>query len=483
MENKPIKLKNLAVRMKKAFLQLWLLVLALTVGMGALSYIRGQRSFVPMYEASAVFTVEAGYTTDAIFSNNLYYDQYAARQLAATFQQIIPMDVMRDLIVQEIPKGYINGYATATAVAESNLIILRVTSNDPQDAYDYLSAIIHCYPQVAIYVASNPVLNIMQSAIVPTEPYNYFDGAYAAARGGIIGLAAGLALVMLYALLTRTVQTADELKSTLNLPLIVALPKVTLKRRRKKTASGLITSESDPNMAESLRGLRVKMKKLLDSPEKKVTLVTSTIAGEGKTTVAINLAHALVSDGHRVLLLDADLRSQSVSRAMGEKATGHNLLDWLRDPEIPVETMIRTNEALKLDFISGHSTDERHYTVSIHALTQLLEGLKRRYDYIIMDTAPCEVISDTASLCRCADCVLYVVRQDHAQSSQILNAVTALHQKDVTITGCIFNGVPQSHHKYGYSHGYSYGYRKYGYGYSYRTYGAYSRYTKKNNID
>lgn len=483
MENKPIKLKNLAVRIKKAFLQLWLLVLALTVGMGALSYIRGQRSFVPMYEASAVFTVEAGYTTDAIFSNNLYYDQYAARQLAATFQQIIPMDVMRDLIVQEIPKGYINGYATATAVAESNLIILRVTSNDPQDAYDYLSAIIHCYPQVAIYVASNPVLNIMQSAIVPTEPYNYFDGPYAAARGGIIGLAAGLALVMLYALLTRTVQTADELKSTLNLPLIVALPKVTLKRRRKKTASGLITSESDPNMAESLRGLRVKMKKLLDSPEKKVTLVTSTTAGEGKTTVAINLAHALVSDGHRVLLLDADLRSQSVSRAMGEKATGHNLLDWLRDPDIPVESLIRTNEAMKLDFISGHSTDERHYTVNIHALTQLLEVLKRRYDYIIMDTAPCEVISDTASLCRCADCVLYVVRQDHAQSSQILNAVTALHQKDVTITGCIFNGVPQSHHKYGYSHSYSYGYRKYGYGYSYRSYGAYSRYTKKNNID
>ena len=67
----PIKLRNLAVRLKKSFLRLWLLVLVLTVGMGALSYIRGQRSFVPMYEASAVFTVEAGYTTDAIFSNNL----------------------------------------------------------------------------------------------------------------------------------------------------------------------------------------------------------------------------------------------------------------------------------------------------------------------------------------------------------------------------------------------------------------------------
>ena len=111
---------------------------------------------------------------------------------------------------------------------------------------------------------------------------------------------------------------------------------------------------------------------------------------------------------------------------------------------------------------------------------QQLELLTMQYDYVIIDTAPCEVVSDTAALCRCADCVLYVVRQDHAQSSQVLNAVTSLHQKDVQIRGCIFNGVPQYHRRHGYGYGYSYGYQKYGYGYGYRKYG-YSKYSKQSS--
>ena len=475
----PIKLINLALRLKNAFFRLWLVMLALTVGFGVYSYLQAKRSFVPMYESSAIFTVDAAYKNDDIFNNAAYQDQYAARQMAASYQQILSMDVMRDLVVQRLPKGYINGHATATAVAESNLLVLRVTSTVPQDACDYLNAIISCYPQVASYMASNPEVRIMQSATVATEPYNTFDGAYSALRGCVVGLLAGIALLLAYALLTHTIQTTDELKSTVNLPIVVTLPRVAPKKRRKKSA-GLITADSDPNLAESLRGLRVKVKKLLDSPEKKTVLITSTIAGEGKTTVAINLARSLVSDGHRVLLLDADLRNQSVARALGEKAAGHNLLDCLRDPDISLLDLVRTAPDMKLDYISGRHTDNRHYTINTHAVMQQLELLTMQYDYVIIDTAPCEVVSDTAALCRCADCVLYVVRQDHAQSSQVLNAVTSLHQKDVQIRGCIFNGVPQYHRRHGYGYGYSYGYPKYGYGYGYRKYG-YSKYSKQSS--
>lgn len=470
----PIKLKNLIIRLRHAFLRLWPLILALSVGVGALSYVRGQRNFVPMYESTAIFTVDAAYLNDDIFNNTAYYDQYAARSLAEVLPQILPTQAMRDLILQVIPKGYINGSASVSSVADSNLVVLRVKSSNPQDAYDYLSAIVKCYPQILQYVASNPKVRVMQPPVVPTEPYNTFDGSYAAIRGGIVGLAAGLALMVAYALLVRTVQSGDELKSAINLPIIVSLPKVTAKKRRKKTA-GLLTADADPNLAESFRGLRVKVKKLVAPTQKKVILVTSTIAGEGKTTVSINLAQSLVSDGHKVLLLDADLRNQSVARALGEKATGYSLLDCLRDPDISVLDLIRTVPGSKLEYVSGRSTDAQHYTVNPRSLDQLLELLALRYDYIVMDTAPCEVVSDTASMCRCAGCVLYVVRQDHAHIGQILNAVTTLHHKDVRITGCVFNGVPQNHRHYGYGYGYSYGYKKYSYSYHYSKY-SYSHY-------
>lgn len=470
----PIDLRNFAVRMKDALARTWLLVLALTLALGGLNYYRAKRSFVPMYEATAVFTVDAGYTADDIFSNSAYQDQYAARQMANSFQQILGMDVMRDLVIQQLPGGYINGVATATAVADSNLLVLRVQSSVAQDAYDYLNAIIDCYPQVASYMATNPKVRIMQSAALPSQPYNQFSGTGPAVKGALIGLVAGLALTLLLALLRRTVQTTDELKSTVNLPIVVTLPKVAAKKRRKNAAPARISAESDPNMAESLRGLRVKVKKLLEAPEKKIVLLTSTIADEGKTTVAVNLACALKKGGHKVLLLDADLYSQSVARALGEKPTGRNLLDCLRDPDISILDLIRTAQEQGLDYISGRNTDSRYYTINTKSLKQLLEVLTMEYDYIVVDTAPCEVISDTAALCRCADCVLYVVRQNHATSGQIINAVTSLHGKDVHIDGCIFNGVPQSQRQYGYGYGYGYGYRYRKYGYS-----KYSGYDKK----
>lgn len=483
----PIKLINLAIRFKSTFFQLWPLVLVLTLGASLFSYIQAKRSFTPMYEASAIFTVDSSYVDNDIFSTGAYYDQYAAEQLATAFPQILSTEMMRDLVLQELDQGYINGYAYAEAVAESNLLVLRVQSAVPEDAYEYLCAILDCYPQVAVYMMDQIKVRIMQAPTVPDEPYNVFDGSYSAMRGGVIGFVAGLAILLACALLTRTIQTTDELKSALNLPILVALPKVVQKKRRKNVSAGLITAKSDPNMAESLRGLRVKIKKLLDSPEKKTVLVTSTLAGEGKTTVAINLARSLTSDGHKVLLLDADLRNQSVARALGDKAAGYSLLDCLKDPDISILDLIRKSESMNFDYISGRNTDQRHYSINAKALEQILEVLTMQYDYVIMDTPPCEVVSDTATLCRCADCVLYVVRQDYAQNSQVLNAITSLHQKDVTIAGCIFNGVPQFHRQYGYGYrssygyGYDYGYRKYSYGSKYG-YG-YSKYAKEDKSE
>lgn len=260
----PIKLINLAIRFKSTFFQLWPLVLVLTIGAGLFSYIQAKRSFTPMYEASAIFTVDSGYPSGDIFSTDAYYDQYAAQQLAAAFPQILSTEMMRDLVVQELEKGYINGSAYAEAVVDSNLLVLRVQSVNAQDAYDYLCAILDCYPQVAVYMMNDVKVRIIQPPTVPAEPYNIFDGTYSATRGGLIGFVLALGILLACALLTRTIQTTDELKSAVNLPILVALPKVVQKKRRKATAPSLITADSDPNMAESLRGLRVKVKKLLD---------------------------------------------------------------------------------------------------------------------------------------------------------------------------------------------------------------------------
>ena len=488
----PLQLLNLMIRFKNAFMQMWILLVAASILLGGFFWYREKRAFVPMYETKAIFTVDAGYSPEDIFGTSAYYDQYAAQQLAGAFPMILSTDMMRDLVMQELNKGYIPGYAQAVAVADSNMLVLTVTGNNARDAYDYLCAIIKCYPQVAAFMVENPQVKIVTSPSMPTEPYNSFKGGAALFKGVMMGAFISLSFILLCAILTKTIQTTDELKKAVNIPILVALPKVEVKKRRSG-ANTLITAESDPNLTESMRGLRMKVKKMLRDSDKKVVLVTSTLAGEGKTTIAINVAAALARDGHRVLLLDADLHSQSVARALGEQVDHDGLMECMRENPVSVFSCIRKNEAQKLDFISGRSTDKRHYTLNINKVNSLLEELKHLYDYVVIDTPPNDVVSDAMALCRCANCILYVVRQDYVQRNQVINSIASMHAKGITINGCIFNGVPKFHrqygygYRYGYGYGYDYGNKKYHYGdkysyanrYRYSSYSSYSSYAPK----
>lgn len=486
-QEQSINLGTLMIRLKIALFRLWPVVLSLTVLIGLVNFVRDRNSYVPMYESKAIFTVDSGHDADDIFYTGAYYDQYAAQQLASAFPYLLPLDLMNDLVVQELDKGYINGTATAEAIADSNMVVLTVHSNDPQDAYDYLCALIKCFPQVAGYMVDNPQVKIMTAPNLPTAPYTTEPGIGSVIKGMILGLALGCVIVFFYALASHTIQTPDELKSAVNLPILIALPKVIQKKRRTGTNT-LISADADPNLAESMRGLRMKIKKLLQPTGGKTILLTSTLAGEGKTTVAVNLAYTLIRDGHKVIVLDADLRSQSVARTLGEKATGSSLMDCLKDRSLSILDCIRSGKN-GLDFISGRSVDKRHYAIDTNLMQQLLKDLSVRYDYVIIDTPPSEIVSDSASLCRCADCVLYVIRQNYTQKGQILNAITSLHQKDIKIDGIVFNGVPQFHRQYGYGYrstygyGYDYGYHKYnysryGFAYGYDKNGKYGKYSK-----
>lgn len=475
-----IDLFLLLTRFLMALKRIWPLLLILPILTGLFFFNRAKKSFVPMYEAKAYFTVESGYQAEDILSTKVYFDQYAAVQLAEAFPQLLNTDVMRDYVLQEMDSGWINGTAKAETLVDTNMLVLTVQSTNSDDAFEYLQAIIASYPKVAVYMVDYPQIKIVGNPEAPTAPYNSFSPVSPTVKGALLGIGAGLALALLMALTTTTFQTADELKSVVNLPVLVSLPKVAKKARRSKERTDE-TLLKDPNMKESLRGMRVKVKKMLDG-SKKILVITSTVSGEGKTTVAMNFAMSLVRDGKKVLLVDGDLRKQSIGAIFGQIETPGGLLDCLENSSLDPRSLIRDHEGL--DFISGTSTTKRNYSLTAGSLRRILDGLAVDYDYLIVDAPPCEAVSDAAALARCADCVLYVVKQNYVRRDQLINAVTALHSKDVKIDGCVFNGVANGGRRYGYGYGYGYNYGyNYGYGYGYKKYGygkyGYSKYAKE----
>ncbi len=444
-------------RVGKAVRRLWILILLLMVLGGAVDLYRGWKSYVPMYQSKAIISVTSGYNTGDIFSAVSYYDSAAAQQMARTFPYLISADMTRDLIVQKIGNTYYNGYLSYETLAETNLLQLTVTSPDPHDACDILNAVIECYPQVAVYMVDNPQLNIRQAPEVPAEPFTSFDGTRAFLKGMLKGLMISAVLVAVQALLIQPVSSARELKRIINLPLLAAVPRVRLKKDGKPANGMFITAADDIGLAESLRGLRTRVMKQLDAKNGKIVLMTSTIPGEGKSTVSTNLALSMASAGKKVALVDADLRNQTIYRMFGDREDRLGLMDCLNDGELDVVDCMQRAGDSRMFYLSGSSTRKRHYSIDARSLRRILEQLSRDFDYIVVDTPPCTVVSDTAMLSRFADAVIYVVRQDCANQHQILDGVTALYERGVSLTGCVLNDV-----KRGFSTG-----RGYGYGYGY----------------
>ena len=465
-QNAPEKLDLLVIlrQLLKQLGRLWILVLVLAVLLGGLNYLRVWRSYRPMYESKATFSVSSGYGSADIFSSSYYYDNTAAKDLAAAFPHLLSTDMMRDQMLTHLGTTYINGTVSASAVAETNLFELRVRSSSPQDAYDILNAVIDCYPKVAMMMVENPQVAVRQPPTVPAAPYNPFDGSRALVVGAMAGTVLGLGIVLVASMLNQTIINPEELKKAVNLPMLAALPHVTKKdRNRRGKSETVLRADRDRGMAEAFRGLRTKLHKMLDPAEGKTVMVTSTLPGEGKSTVAVNLAIALAAEGHRVVLLDADFRNQSVHRMLGKERCQKNLMDCLLNPRISALRCVQPWDRQNLYYLSGESTKKRHYGIDTKAMARVLRELEPQFDYIVVDCSPCGVVSDAALLGRCADCLLYVIKQDYVSKNHILEALTGLYERDLTLSGCIFNDIPRSQMRAGGGYGYGYGYgKKYG---------------------
>ena len=226
----------------------------------------------------------------------------------------------------------------------------------------------------------------------------------------------------------------------------------------------------DPDFVEAMRGLRIKLLRTMTEPGAQVILVTSTLPGEGKTTISANLALSLASSGLRTVLIDTDLRKQDTKAAVGVNDTRPGLPEYMTDSNIDVASMLSPVPGSSLEVICSAAA-KRRPPMNAHKLEQLIERLRPDYDYIVLDTPPCGIISDAKFICRCADAIVYVVRHDYASRNQIVDSMQELADQKAKLTGCVLNDTPAVSHSKRYGYG-QYGYGKYGYGKTgYKKYG------------
>ena len=319
----------------------------------------------------------------------------------------------------------------------------------------------------------------------------------------ILGLAIPAGILFLLEFFRYKIEGHNDVEKLTNLPIIAD---VAIASERAKTKADIVVHENKNNLMEEIfRSLRTNLQFLLKQHDK-VIMFTSTTSGEGKTFIASNVAISFALLGKKVVLVGLDVRKPRLAELFEIDDHHHGITNLLVKDEVNwsdvKEQIIPSGINDKLDILmAGPVPPNPGELVTRESLDQTMEQLKEHYDYILIDTAPVGLVTDTLALGRISNATVYVCRADFTQKASfgLINSLSM--EKKLPNMSIVLNGVDLSKKKYGYYYGYGkygkygkygnygmygskgkYGYKSYGYG-SYGSYGSYGNYSKSRYGD
>src|SRR6218665_235273 len=270
----------------------------------------------------------------------------------------------------------------------------------------------------------------------------------------LIGLLLPFGAVYLKELLNTKIVEKDDLRELSTIPVIGEIPSI------KKNVEHLIKYNDLSPLAESFRILITNMNFMLDANKKsKVVFVTSSIKGEGKTFVSMNLVLTLATS-NKVIIIGADIRNPQLKRYSENSKSKKGLTEFLYDESNSIEDVLFKNPIdERCDIIySGSIPPNPTELLKNGRFFLLLEKLREKYEYIIVDTAPLLLVTDTLIITKNADVNLYVTRSNYTEKSLIEFANDAVATKKIDNVAFVLNDL--NNENFGYGNKYGYGYNK-----------------------
>ncbi|HBK71178.1 MAG TPA: tyrosine protein kinase [Flavobacteriaceae bacterium] len=287
-----------------------------------------------------------------------------------------------------------------------------------------------------------------EDSIAPKKKFSYLGALLA-------GLFIPFIILYLRDLLDSKIHSREDIERVLNIPIIGDIPKL-----EAKTDRYLIKKEDHTGIAESFRILRTNLNFILpktDSNAGKVIFVTSTIAHEGKSLVATNLATALSHAEKKTIILGLDIRAPKIEPYLGVRGKV-GITNYVINSKIKPEDLIIS--APKNDYLdivsSGDIAPNPAELLMNDRIKELFEFAKNNYEYVIVDTAAFSMVTDTLLLSQHADAFIYVIRANFLDRRMLKYVKFLFNEKRLPNMALLLNGLDQKK-TYGYGYGYGYG--------------------------
>lgn len=346
----------------------------------------------------------------------------------------------------------VDRHLDAKALDDTSTLRVTADSTRRQQAADMSQAAAEAF--VAWLEAQDTQLtaSVVESAATPSDPSSPARVPWLV-LGAVAGLLAGLAIAAARNAADRGIHNPAELEEVTGAPVLGAIA-----YDRAAVQNPLITSLGTHHPRfEAVRILRTNLQFLDIDRDNKVITITSSLAGEGKSTTACNLAIALAQTGSRIALVEGDLRRPRVSEYLGiEKSVG---LTTVLVGRVALDSALQQAATPGLDVLaSGALPPNPSEILQTHAMRSLISELRHGYDIVLIDAPPLLPVTDASLLASISDGAILVVRHGETGLDEVRTATERLNSVGARLLGTVLSMAPVKQlSRYGYGYGYGYG--------------------------
>ncbi|MCA6030611.1 GumC family protein [Bacteroides thetaiotaomicron] len=288
----------------------------------------------------------------------------------------------------------------------------------------------------------------------------------------VLGIGIPVGIIYLIGLTKFKLEGRADVEKLTTIPIVGDIPLTD--EKNEKDGSIAVFENQNNLMSETFRNIRTNLQFMLQN-DKKVILVTSTVSGEGKSFISANLAISLSLLGKKVVIVGLDIRKPGLNKVFRLSTKEKGITLYLANPETDLMSLVQPSDINQNLYILPGGTVPPNPTelLARDGLDKAIEILKKNFDYVILDTAPVGMVTDTLLIGRVADLSVYVCRADYTHKVEYTLINELAEEKKLPNLCTVINGVDLKRRKYGYYYGYGkygkyYGYgKRYGYGYGY----------------
>ncbi len=435
------------IDLKKLFFYLlkrcWLIIICAAIGFAGLYWYTAYKQR-DTYTASATVYVLNGNPNLVNYQYANVNDLNSAVALLDTYTVVIKstkvMSAVTERLVADYPgifPDFIASTLSMGSVSDTGVMKIMSTTTKAKLSADICNAVVDVAPAEIIRVVNAGNIEVIDYAEPPEEP----DPRSPMKRGMIGAVAGGAIAALLLALLfllNRKVTDADSLTEIYTPPVLAEIQRK--KVQGKDPARLLLDGGSLTEQIESYAKLRMNLLYTLAGKENKSIVITSAISGEGKSTIAANLAISCAMSGKKVLLVDADIRRACQREHFKYEEDKPGLTEALIGDGNWWDLIIPSGRENLSILPAGHAAPNPAELLSLPAMPEIISGMEKEFDLIVFDTPPMNVVSDPLALSsNVAGCIL-VTRQHYSDHREIRKALISAEMAGMNVLGFVFYG-------------------------------------------